>query len=94
MLSSRFVIITKVLLSIVALASLAGVTGAHLAPSAPLLTVWLYSAIGAGALLFAVVIAAALGLTLRQSILRRGGTDTQWLWFPDRTEQWRRPRQH
>lgn len=71
----------KTLLATVALAALAGVAGAQLAPQVPLQWVLIYSALGAAALLLVLTLATVVTLTVMQFILRKGGTDTQWLWF-------------
>lgn len=71
----------KTLLATVLLAALAGVAGSQLAPKVPLQWVLIYSALGAAALLLVLVIATVVTLTVTQFILRKGGTDTQWLWF-------------
>ncbi|OGB29134.1 MAG: hypothetical protein A3F78_15225 [Burkholderiales bacterium RIFCSPLOWO2_12_FULL_61_40] len=71
----------KTLLATVLLVALAGVAGAQLAPEVPLQWVLIYSALGAAALLLVLAIATVVTLTVMQFILRKGGTDTQWLWF-------------
>lgn len=75
-------IFAKALGAFVLLALLAGVAGHQLAPAVPLATVLLYAALGAAALLGILVAVTAVMLTVRQFILRKGGTDTQWYWFP------------
>lgn len=71
----------KLPLAAAALATLAAVAAAELAPAVPLATVILCAGLGALALLALLVLAVIVIGTYRQSILRRGGTDTQWLWF-------------
>lgn len=71
----------KTLLATVLLAALAGVAGSQLAPKVPLQWVLIYSALGAAALLLVLALATVVTLTVMQFILRKGGTDTQWLWF-------------
>ena len=71
----------KALLATVLLAALAGVAGSQLAPKVPLQWVLIYSALGAAAILLVLALAAVVTLTVMQFILRKGGTDTQWLWF-------------
>lgn len=73
----------KALLALILLASLAGVAGLQLAPNVPLHRVLIYSAGGAVILFFALVIGTVITLTFAQFILRKGGTDVQWFWFPD-----------
>jgi hypothetical protein len=74
-------IAAKALAAAVLLMVLAGVAGSQLAPKVPLYRVLFYSFLGAAALLLIVVVATVASLTLRQFILRKGGTDTQWFWF-------------
>jgi hypothetical protein len=77
-----FVLVVKTLVAAAALATLAGVAGAQLAPSVPLGKLLFLCAVGA-AILFAVVLLATIASsTFGQFILRQGGTDPQWFWFP------------
>ena len=68
-------------IAVVLLAGLAAFVGNGLFPGMPVWRVVLYAFLGAvGA--FAVVLAATVGsLQLRQLVMRKGGTDTQWFWF-------------
>lgn len=75
-------LINKVLLATLLLASLAGVAGSHLAPRVPLPMILLYSALGVFAIGAVLVVALVVSLTVSQWVLRHGGTDTQWFWFP------------
>ena len=75
------IVAIKVALAAVLLAFLAGIAGSQLAPNLPLYSVLLYSAVGAVVLFFTLVIATIATLTFAQFILRKGGTDVQWLWF-------------
>lgn len=72
----------KVLLAALLLLSFAGFAGSRLAPNVPLSMVLFYSVVGASALLIVLVIATVASLTFLQFILRKGGTDAQWFWFP------------
>lgn len=75
-------LINKTLFAILLLAALAVVAGSQLAPKIPLPVVLLYSvmgAVGISALLLVAVLAFA---TVSQWVLRHGGTDAQWFWFP------------
>jgi hypothetical protein len=71
----------KALLATILLFVLAGVAGSQLAPTVPLHTVLIYSAVGAIALFLLLVVATIATLTFVQFIQRRGGTDPQWFWF-------------
>lgn len=71
----------KSLVAAAALAALAGVAGTQLVPDLPLSSVLLYSAFGAATLLAILTAGIIASFTLWQFVLRKGGTDTQWLWF-------------
>ena len=71
----------KVLLAAMLLSLLAGVAGSQLAPKLPLHLVLLYSALGVAALFALLALAIVARLTFVQFIMRKGGTDPQWLWF-------------
>ncbi|WP_280151129.1 hypothetical protein [Piscinibacter sp. XHJ-5] len=71
----------KLPLAAALLAVLAAVAAAELAPAVPLATV-LLSALGGAMVLLALLCIAVIVMGSRlQAILRRGGSDTQWLWF-------------
>ena len=72
----------KALLATVLLTVLAGVAGSQLTPKVPLHLVLLYSVVGAAALFALLILATVATLTLVQFIMRKGGTDPQWFWFP------------
>ncbi|MBK6929005.1 MAG: hypothetical protein IPH15_16380 [Comamonadaceae bacterium] len=76
----RFV--AKVVLATLLLGVLAGVAGSQIVPGWSLVRVLLSSALGAAVLVAALVVAAIAWLALGQFILRKGGTDVQWFWFP------------
>jgi hypothetical protein len=71
----------KAFIATLLLSALAGLAGSHIAPQVALHTVLLYCAIGAATVFTALVITTIAVLTVMQFILRKGGTDTQWLWF-------------
>ncbi|GAB3253916.1 hypothetical protein [Chitinimonas naiadis] len=71
----------KVLLALAIIGSTAAVASRPLLPDVPVSTLVIY---GVLALIVLTAASAALlvaSLTLRQFILRKGGMDTQWLWF-------------
>ena len=70
----------KAVLAAVPRSLLTGVAGARLRPGIPLHLILLNWG-GALAALVVLVAATAVTLTLMQFILRKGGTDPQWLWF-------------
>lgn len=74
--------VAKIIFAVFLLTLLAVVAGSQLTPKVPFATVLLYATVGVlgvGALLLA---ATVLSLTVRQWVLRNGGSDTQWFWFP------------
>jgi hypothetical protein len=73
----------KLPLAAAALAALAAAASSELAPAVPLATVVLYAFLGGVALLVLLALAAIVLGSFRQAILRRGGSDPQWLWFRD-----------
>ena len=72
----------KVALAAALLSGLAGVAGSQLLPNLPWYSVLFYGAVGAVGLFIALVIVTIVTLTVAQFILRKGGTDPQWFWFP------------
>ena len=55
-------------------------------PALDLVTTGLYVLAGWGilaGLMLVLVVNTAISSWINQWILRKGGTDTQWLWFPD-----------
>lgn len=77
-----FVTIAKLVLAALLLAGIAGFLGKQMAPGAPLILVWTM-AIG---LIVLLLVVALVSLTIRQFILRQGGTDPQWFWFSSEPE--------
>lgn len=75
-------LINKILFAILLLAALAVVAGAQLAPKVPMHLVLLYSAMGVLAIAALLVVAVIVFATVSQWVLRKGGTDPQWFWFP------------
>jgi len=78
----KFRFVAKVVLATLLLGVLAGVAGSQIVPGWSLVRVLVSSALGAAVLVTALVVAAIAWLALGQFILRKGGTDVQWLWFP------------
>lgn len=68
----------KLVLAALALTTLASIAGAQIVPGVPLARILVF-ALG----LFALVVLGTIAvLTFYQFILRNGGTDPQWFWFP------------
>jgi hypothetical protein len=80
--SSKTMVVAKLAVVFVVLGGLVAAVGSGLAPQVPL---WLLIVVGVGAalgLFVVLVVAIACSSWVRQLVLRNGGTDTQWLWFP------------
>jgi hypothetical protein len=79
--NSRRIIVLKLWIAGVMLSLLALLAGQSLAPDVPLLTLWLWALGGLLTLGLVFLAGTWLTLTFKQWVLRKGGTDTQWLWF-------------
>ncbi|MFZ6771856.1 hypothetical protein ACO0LB_03980 [Undibacterium sp. SXout7W] len=55
----------------------------QLLPGVSMMSLALYLALGTTALIAILMSVVIISMTVRQFILRSGGTDTQWLWFPE-----------
>jgi hypothetical protein len=87
----------KVAAAALLLGGLAVVAGAQLAPDRSLLSTLGFSAAAFVAVVAAIAVAALVIGTVMQWVLRHGGTDTQWFWFPSDPrglEQLRHPKDH
>ncbi|WP_269532953.1 hypothetical protein [Chitinimonas sp. BJYL2] len=71
----------KMAVCMLILSGLAGWVGRDFWPGIQPAQAWAYSAALVLGGLLAVSLAALASLTLWQWVLRKGGTDTQWLWF-------------
>ncbi len=74
--------IVRIATAVLLLAGFAAFVGARLFPALSPLTVVVDAGLGVFALVAGLVVVAVVSLTFRQFILRRGGTDPQWFWFP------------
>ena len=79
--TSNPVFVAKLVLAAILLMALAGVAGSQMAPKMALFDVLLYSGALALGLFALLLVVSVVSLTLYQFILRKGGTDPQWLWF-------------
>jgi hypothetical protein len=75
-------IVLRAATAMVALTGLAVLVGSRVAPGVPVSIVVLYSALGAAAAFLVLTAATIATLTVMQFVLRKGGTDPQWFWFP------------
>jgi hypothetical protein len=79
---AKVIFLGKLVLAAVAIVALVAIPAKQLAPSMTLFDVVLYSAAGVAGLIALVVLGAICSLQFSQFILRAGGTDAQWFWFP------------
>lgn len=82
----------RVLAAAAALAGIASLAAADLAPQTSIGTALMYAALGAFAGMALLVVASVIIATIAQLVLKRGGTDAQWFWFngePRGLRQWR-----
>lgn len=81
--NGKLVFLGKLLVAAIALVALVAVAARQLVPSVTPGELLLYSALGVVGVLALVILAAVCSLQFSQFILRAGGTDAQWFWFPD-----------
>jgi hypothetical protein len=65
-----------------ALVALVAVPARQLVPSVTFSELLLYCAAGVAGVMALIIIGAICSLQFSQFILRAGGTDAQWFWFP------------
>ena len=73
--------LAKALLAVVLLGGLAVVAGSSLAPQISPWQILAVAAMAGLALFGLIAVVLFITLTVRQFILRHGGTDVQWFWF-------------
>lgn len=84
--SDVFGLLMRVLLAVLCMGALLFIAGRELAPRMPAAT-WLLWCVAAGAgLVAALLVGLVVSLQIRQLVLRRGGTDVQWLAFSSEPE--------
>jgi hypothetical protein len=79
---AKVVFLCKLLVAAIALVSLVAVAARGLAPSLPFGALLLFSAAGVIGVIALLILGAVCSLQFSQFILRHGGTDAQWFWFP------------
>ncbi len=89
---ARFSLVVKSSIAAILLSVLALLGGQSLAPDKPLLMVWLWALGCLITLGLALLAGTWLILTFRQWVLRKGGVDTQWLWFASDPPGLKRPK--
>ena len=80
--TAKFGFLFKLLVAAIALVALATVPDRQLAPSVTLGELLLYSVACVVGIMALVILGAICLLQFSQFILRTGGTDVQWFWFP------------
>ena len=82
---AKLVVMGKLVVAAIAVVASVALPARHLAPSTSLAQLLLYYAVGVVGvvgILGLVIIGAICSLQFSQFILRAGGTDAQWFWFP------------
>jgi len=80
--TSKLVFLCKLLIAAIAVVALVAIPVRQLVPGITTAQILLYSAFGVLGVIALVVLGAICSLQFSQFILRAGGTDTQWFWFP------------
>lgn len=80
--SGKIVFLGKLLVAAVAIVALVALPARQLAPSVTLGQLLVYCAVGVVGVMALIIIGAVFSLQFSQFILRMGGTDAQWFWFP------------
>lgn len=80
--SGKLVFLGKLLVAAIALVALVALASRQLVPSVTLGELLLYSAGGVVGVMALIILGAICSLQFSQFILRAGGTDAQWFWFP------------
>ena len=80
--TERLVFLVKLLVAATALVALVALASRQLAPLVTLGELLLYSACGVVGVIALIILGAVCSLQFSQFILRAGGTDAQWFWFP------------
>jgi hypothetical protein len=79
--SRTIIFIIKVFIAIALISILIGVASADLAPDVSLVSVLIVCVIAVAIFLIVLIFGIIGGASFNQSIIRRGGIDTAWLWF-------------
>ena len=79
--SRKAIAVTKLVVVLAVLVALIAFVGSGVAPQVPLSQLIVGSVAAVLALFIALIVAIASSASIRQFVLRAGGTDTQWLWF-------------
>ena len=84
--------IVKMVVAVLMIGALFAFVGKDLAPRIPTGTWLLYCGMGVVGFFVVTIAVAVVGLSVRQFILGKGGTDAQWFWFdqePKGLVEWR-----
>jgi hypothetical protein len=79
---AKLLFLCKLVIAAAAIVAIVAIPARQLAPSMALDAFVLYCAAGVACIIALVVVAALCSLQFSQFILRAGGTDAQWFWFP------------
>ena len=81
--TQQFLIVAKIALASGLIGAFLIYFFAQLLPGVSLLSLAGYVVLGVAALTATLMCVVMVATVFRQFILRSGGTDTQWLWFPE-----------
>ena len=79
---NHFAQVARIALAIALISGLAFFIGLQLFPAMPAGQVAIHAALGLAGGVAVITCVALLHLTFGHFILRKGGTDVQWFWFP------------
>lgn len=77
----NLIFLAKLMLAAAAIVTLIAIPARQMMPGLALTELVLYCTAGLAGILMLIVLFAVCRLQLAQYILRKGGTDVQWLWF-------------
>lgn len=80
--NAKIVFLSKLLVAAMGIVALVTLPARELAPSFTLGQLLVYCAVGVVGVMALIVLGAIFSLRFSQFILRAGGTDAQWFWFP------------
>jgi hypothetical protein len=80
--NGKLVLLGKLLIAAIAIVGLVAMAARQLVPSVTFGQLLLYCAVGVVGIMALIILGAICSLQFSQFILRAGGTDAQWFWFP------------
>jgi len=80
--NEKLVLLGKLLIAAIAISGLVALAARQLVPSVTFGQLVLYCAVGVVGVMALIILGVICSLQFSQFILRAGGTDAQWFWFP------------